>query len=124
MSAVVTETGRVESADGGKEARIVDAVVAREWLKGADLGRARRLQEEAGGQLLALLARLALVSEADPAETVAEVLDLPLVTTKELRELPPEGSPLTVKFMKQFHVCPVAKTDATVDVLVADPQDA
>ena len=121
MNAVVTETGMIPPADGGVEARIVEALLAKGRLKDADLGRARRLQEEAGGQLLALLARLGLVSERDHAETVAEVLDLPLVSAKELPELPPEGSALTVKFMKQFHVCPVAETETTVDVRVADP---
>ncbi|KGM55155.1 general secretion pathway protein GspE [Lysobacter daejeonensis GH1-9] len=124
MNALVTEAESVQPAEGGVEARIVEALLAKGRLKEADLGRARRLQEEAGGQLLALLARLGLVSERDHAETVAEVLDLPLVSAKELPELPPEGSALTAKFMKQFHVCPVAETDTTVDVLVADPQDA
>jgi len=124
VNALVTEAESVQPAEGGVEARIVEALLAKGRLKEADLGRARRLQEEAGGQLLALLARLGLVSERDHAETVAEVLDLPLVSAKELPELPPEGSALTAKFMKQFHVCPVAETDTTVDVLVADPQDA
>ncbi|TWI14220.1 general secretion pathway protein E [Lysobacter ruishenii] len=123
MNAVVTETGSIQPAEGGVETRIVEALLAKGRLKEADLGRARRLQEEAGGQLLALLARLGLVSERDHAETVAEVLALPLVSAKDLPELPPEGSALTIKFMKQFHVCPVAETETTVDVLVADPQD-
>ncbi|WP_199747051.1 type II secretion system ATPase GspE [Aerolutibacter ruishenii] len=113
----------MQPAEGGVETRIVEALLAKGRLKEADLGRARRLQEEAGGQLLALLARLGLVSERDHAETVAEVLALPLVSAKDLPELPPEGSALTIKFMKQFHVCPVAETETTVDVLVADPQD-
>ncbi|MHB8913006.1 MAG: GspE/PulE family protein, partial [Lysobacter sp.] len=104
--------------------RIVDALLLKGRLKDADLGRARRLQEETGGSLLALLARLGLVSERDHAETVAEVLDLPLVSVKDMPELPPEGVALSSKFMKQFHVCAVAESDTAVDVLVADPQDA
>jgi general secretion pathway protein E len=70
------------------------------------------------------VARLGLVSERDHAETVAAVLDLPLVSAKDTPELPPEGVALTSKFMKQFHVCPVAETERSVDVLMADPQDA
>jgi len=106
------------------EARIVDALLARGRLKDADLVRARRLQEETGGSLLALLARLGLVSERDHAETCAEVLNLPLVAIKDAPELPPESVALSLRFMKQFAVCPVGENDTAVDVLMADPQDA
>ena len=77
--------------------------------------------------MLALLSRLGLVSERDHADACASVLDLPLVSTKDLPDLPPELSPdgpaLTLKFMKQFHVVPIAEAGDTLDVLVADPQD-
>jgi len=105
------------------DARIVDALLAKGRLKDADLIRARRLQEETGGSLLALLARLGLVSERDHAETVSAVLGLPLVSVKDAPELPPEGVSLTPKFMKQFALCPVAESEGHVDVLMADPQD-
>src|SRR5688500_12925637 len=92
-----------EVADTPDE-RIVAALVAKGRLKDADLARARRLQAETGGSLLGLLARLGLVSERDHAEACAMVLDLPLVSAKDLPELPPELSPdghaLTLKFMK------------------------
>ncbi|KQY49776.1 type II secretion system ATPase GspE [Lysobacter sp. Root494] len=120
MNAVANDT----SIDPGTDERIVAALLEKGRLKDADLARARRLQEEAGGSLLSLLARLGLVSERDHAETVATVLDLPLVSAKDAPELPPEGVALTTKFMKQFHVCPVAETERSVDVLMADPQDA
>jgi general secretion pathway protein E len=104
--------------------RIVAALAAKGRLKDADLARARRLQEEAGGSLLALLARLGLVSERDHAATAAEVLDLPLVNAKDAPELPPEGIALSAKFLKQFHICPLAQTDTEIGLLMADPQDA
>lgn len=112
-----------DTIDSSAEERIVDALLAKGRLKEADLGRARRLQEETGGSLLALLARLGLVSERDHAETCAEVLGLPLVSVKDAPELPPEGVALSTRFMKQFSVCPVGENDEAVDVLMADPQD-
>ncbi|QOY63921.1 type II secretion system ATPase GspE [Lysobacter sp. H21R4] len=114
---------RVDDTDGGVDASLVDALRAKGRLKDVDLARARRLHEETGGSLLALLARLGLVSERAHAETVAEVLQLPLVSAKDLPELPPEGVALTTKFMKQFAICPVAETADAVEVLAADPQD-
>jgi general secretion pathway protein E len=120
VNAVVNDT----TIDPGADERIVAALLDKGRLKETDLVRARRLQEESGGSLLSLLARLGLVSERDHAETVAAVLDLPLVSAKEAPELPPDGAALTVKFMKQFHVCPIAEAERSVDVLMADPQDA
>src|SRR5688572_26624411 len=119
VNAVANDT----TIDPGTDERIVAALLEKGRLKEADLARARRLQEEAGGSLLTLLARLGLVSERDHAETVASVLELPLVSVKDAPELPPEGVALTTKFMKQFHVCPVVESERSVDVLMADPQD-
>ena len=70
MNTAVLDTGTLTGADE----RVVDALLAKGRLKEADLGRARRLQEETGGSLLSLLSRLGLVSERDHAETAAEVL--------------------------------------------------
>ncbi|TWI00207.1 general secretion pathway protein E [Luteimonas cucumeris] len=118
-----TTTSVIENATDADE-RIVAALMAKGRLKDADLTRARRLQEEAGGSLLALLARLGLVSERDHAAAAAEVLDLPLISAKDAPELPPEGVTLSTKFMKQFHICPIGTNDTQVGVMMADPQDA
>ena len=123
MNAVVDPAGS-ETVETGVDERVVAALLARGRLKDADLARARRLQEETGGSLLTLLARLGLVSERDHAETCAEVLGLPLVSTKDAADLPPEGIALSTRFMKQFHLVPVSEDASGVDVLVADPQDA
>ncbi|MBZ4038432.1 type II secretion system ATPase GspE [Novilysobacter selenitireducens] len=105
------------------EDRIVQVLVDKGRLKEADLGRARRLQAETGGSLLALLSRLGLVSERDHAETVAEVTGLPLVSAQDAPDLPPEDVALSVKFMKQFHVCPRQSDAQAVELLMADPHD-
>ena len=109
--------------------RIAALLLQRGKLKDADLARARRLQEETGGGLLALLARLGLVSERDHAEACATELALPLRSARDVPELPPEDAtlgqlPMSVKFMKQFHVVPVAADAEGIDILMADPQDA
>jgi general secretion pathway protein E len=103
--------------------RVVAALLDKGRLKEPDLVRARRLQEETGGSLLTLLARLGLVSERDHAEACAQVLELPLVSAKDAPDLPPDDIALTAKFMKQFHVVPVAEDGEHVDILLADPQD-
>ncbi|HKN79557.1 MAG TPA: type II secretion system ATPase GspE [Lysobacter sp.] len=123
MNAIVDTPPEGGGHEIAADERIVSALVERGRLKDADLARARRLQEETGGSLLGLLARLGLVSERDHAETAAAVLGLPLVSAKDAPELPPDTVALSPKFMKQFHVVPVAENEQGVDVLVADPQD-
>ena len=103
--------------------RVAALLLQRGKLKEADLGRARKLQEQDGGDLLVLLGRLGLVSERDHAEACAAEFGLPLRGTKDLPDLPPEDLALGVKFMRQFHLVPIAADAAHVDVLLADPQD-
>jgi general secretion pathway protein E len=105
------------------EERIAEQLQARGRLKEADLGRARRLLEESGGTLIALMTRIGLVSERDVAEASAEVLDLPLMAQRDFPEAAPANVQLSLRFLKQMHVCPVAEDEQTVDLLVADPQD-
>ena len=102
---------------------LVDALMHRGALKAPNLAKARRLQQETGGDLLILLGRLGLVSERDHAETSAEVFHLPLLDTRTLPEFPPEDVALTPRFMKQFAACPVAADATSVDLLSADPHD-
>ena len=129
MEAVISPDRQYPVADAGKaDERIVAALLEKGRLKEADLARARRLQEETGGSLLSLLARLGLVSERDHAETCAEVLDLPLVGLKQVPELPPEASPeavaLSPRFLRQFHVCVLGESHGMQDLWMADPQDS
>ena len=104
------------------DGRIVDALLQRGRLKDADLGRVRRLQEESGGSVTSLLARLGMVSERDIAEASAEVLDLPLIAARDCPDVPP-ALQLSTRFLKQHHVCPIGENAEFVDLLVADAQD-
>ncbi|MBO9875550.1 MULTISPECIES: type II secretion system ATPase GspE [Xanthomonas] len=125
MNALVKDTAvAVETP----ETRIIAALLAKGRLKDGDLARARQLQRESGGSLLALLARLGLVSERDHAEVSAEVLGLPLLDAKQLPatapESLPEAQPLSLRFLKQFHVCPLGERDGVLELWMADPHDA
>ena len=123
MNAVVSDNTGNDAIAASADERVVAALLEKGRLKEADLVRARRLQEETGGSLLTLLARLGLVSERDHAETCAAVLDLPLASAKNAPDLPPEGVAVSLKFMKQFHAVPQSEVGDTVEVLMADPQD-
>lgn len=127
MNAIANAIASDNGIESGSDERIVAALIEKGRLKEADLVRARRLQEETGGSLLGLLARLGLVSERDHAETCAEVMQLPLLAAKDAPETPPEllsdAQPLTMRFMKQFHLCPLGEHDGRLAIWMADPYD-
>ncbi|HAI46439.1 MAG TPA: type II secretion system protein GspE [Stenotrophomonas sp.] len=114
-------------ADSSAETRIVDALLRSGRLKDGDLARARPLHREAGGSLLQLLVRLGLVSERDHAQTSADVLGLPLLEARAVPEAAPESLldalPLSLRFLKQFHLCPLALHEGVLDLWLSDPQD-
>ena len=112
------------SAGDDREAEVCAWLVARGRLKDTDLGRARRLHEEATeGTLTTLMARLGLVSERDLAEAWAELLQVPLLAARDAPELPPADLELSLRFLKQQHVVPVRDEQDGLALLVADPAD-
>jgi len=126
MNALTAESPLIDAAPAGQDAleeRIAEQLQARGRLKENDLGRARRLLEESGGTLIALMTRIGLVSERDVAEASAEVLNLPLLAARDFPEAAPANVQLSLRFLKQMHVCPVGEDESGIDLLVADPQD-
>lgn len=109
------------------EARIVARLRASGRLKEVDLARAQRLHTEAGGSLLTLLGRLGLVSERDHADACAAELGLQLLSAKAVPEDPPElvdgAQPLSVRFLRQFHVLPIGESRGRLHVWMSDPHD-
>ena len=105
--------------------RICAHLVARGRLKEADLARARRLHEESseGSLLLPLLTRLGLVSEREMGDALSEVMGLPLITAKEFPETPPQNVAMSIRFLKQHHIVPIAENDQQVTWVVADPAE-
>ncbi len=127
MNAAIQESahaGVVDADDAGApDLRIAEALLARGRLKEADLGRARKLHGESGGSLASLLVRIGLVSERDMAEATAEVMGLPLVSSKDCPDSPPPGVQVSLKFLKQHAICPIGEGDEFVQVLAAEPHD-
>ncbi len=123
MSATVETQASAPAAESLDE-RICEHLVARGRLKEADLARAHRLLEESGdGNLVPLLTRLGLVSEREMGESLAEVLGLPLVAAKDCPEAPPPNVQMSVRFLKQYHVVPIAESETGVTLLMADPAE-
>ncbi|MEO8809783.1 MAG: type II secretion system ATPase GspE [Rhodanobacter sp.] len=124
-AAIEPATGGTGVAADDREAEVCAWLVERGRMKDTDLGRARRLHEEAiEGTLTTLMARLGLVSERDLAEAWAELLQVPLLAARDAPELPPPDLELSLRFLKQQHVVPVQDEKDGLALLVADPADA
>ena len=108
----------------GIEEQVVELLLRKGRLKDTDLGRARRLFEEGSeASLSALLTKLGLASEKDVAEATGEVLKMPLLAAKDAPEAPPPNVQLSIRFLKQHHVCPILEVENELQLIVADPLD-
>jgi len=92
-------------------------------LKSADLKRAQAYQEQHGGDLVSLLVRLGLVSERDVAEAEAALLQLPLMRTADLPDEAPELPDVSLRFLKQNLILPIAESNGDLTVVMANPRD-
>ncbi|QEA13228.1 type II secretion system ATPase GspE [Comamonas flocculans] len=89
-----------------------------------DLERALTVQQELGGLLGSVIARLGLVSELDIARTLAPQLGVPLVAGDDFPDLLPEVEGLLPEFLRAHAVCPLALEGDALHVAMAVPQDA
>jgi general secretion pathway protein E len=93
-------------------------------LSEADLARARRLQEQAGGALDVALVRMGAVSERHAAEAVAESLGLAVADTADYPPEPLFEAELSGAFLRQSAVIPLREEQDRLVVAMADPEDA
>jgi general secretion pathway protein E len=94
-----------------------------ERLKSVDLKRAETYREQHGGDLVTLLVRLGLVSEQDVAEAEAGLLELPLLRSADLPSTVPELSGISVRYLKQNLILPIAESNGDLTVVMANPRD-
>jgi general secretion pathway protein E len=102
---------------------LLTALLNSNKLKDADYQRVQRIQAETHEPVLSLVQKLGLISERDFAEAASQVMQLPLTSSKQLPDTAPEGSNISLKFLKQHAICPFAEDELTVKALFADPQD-
>lgn len=92
-------------------------------LKETDLKRAETYRDQHGGDLVTLLVRLGLVSEKDVAEAESDLLDLPLIRTADLPDEAPELPSVSVRFLRQNLLLPIAESNGDLTVVMANPRD-
>ncbi len=113
----------VDTSAESKKDELIERLLKEAYLKADDLERARTVHAEQGGDLVALLVRLGLVSERNVSETLSKLLGLPLY---DVKQLPDEGIDLgsvSYRFLKQNFLLPIASDDTDWVVVSANPRD-
>jgi general secretion pathway protein E len=93
-------------------------------LDAKTLDRARRVADENGGRLDAVLVQLGLVGERGLAEAYADLLGLPLAHPQRYPADPPFPDLLKPKFLRRARILPLAVEEGRLVLAVADPCDS
>lgn len=102
---------------------IGDQLVAEGKLSQVDLDRGLLVNENNTNGLGPLLVRLGLVSDRDLATVFAKSYDFPLLGDDDFPDVPIEDCPLSIKFLKEANIIPLAADDDQIVIASADPED-
>jgi len=103
--------------------RLLVALEAAGTLGRESAERARRAHERTKSSIVDILIRLALCEEKSLAEQVAAVLELPLCEAKHMPEMAIRAGSISVPFLREARVLPLAETSVAVLVAAVDPSD-
>jgi general secretion pathway protein E len=110
--------------DDGLDTQLCELLIRGGKLDAPALERARRLRERSGERVDRLLTKLGLVSEPDMIDALASRFGLPLAQPADFPEEPVLDGRISVQFLKQALVLPLADTADELVLAVADPYDA
>jgi general secretion pathway protein E len=118
---VIVENATAAPADAAE--LIAERLVEEGKLDRRGVERAQRLVADSRESLLHVLAKLGLVAERDLAEAIAVALELPLVNPKDYPERPLLEDRLSLRFLREARLIPIAETSDGLLVAMADPLD-
>jgi len=107
---------------GAGKNSVVDLLVAEGKLQRADLDRAL-LHNTEDRSLGALLVQMGLVSDQDLLAAYGRLFPLIPLSEDEVPVMPLEDCRLSLKFLREHHILPLAEEAQSITVAVADPED-
>jgi general secretion pathway protein E len=109
--------------DATPEERVIAHLQGRGKLPAGDLARARKLAEDSGDPLRSMLVRLGLVSDRDMAAAMAAAMDLEQIGAEDYPPEPLGDEHLTLRFLRDARILPLAEDEQGLEIAVADPVD-
>ncbi|MDZ7636710.1 MAG: type II secretion system ATPase GspE [Bryobacterales bacterium] len=111
------------SPGGARPQRLGERLIAKGLISGEDLEKALEIQKDRGDKIGRILVDLGFVSLRDVLVTLAEQLQLELVTIQGEPPNAPELEGLNARFLRQARAIPFAVEDSTLVLAMADPLD-
>jgi general secretion pathway protein E len=106
------------------EERLLAALSAKGAIGAESIERARRAFVRAGGSIVDIIIRLGLCEEKALARALAALAGLELYTQERLPERAVRAGKLSIPFLREARVLPLAEADDHVLLAGADPTDA
>jgi general secretion pathway protein E len=103
--------------------RLGEMLIERRQLTPDDLEKALELQKERGEKIGKILVDSGFISSRDLLTALSDQLGVPLVAIDGPPAVSPEIEKLSSRFLRQSRCLPVALTDSTVTLAMADPLD-
>ena len=103
--------------------RVGEILVRNGKLSEQDFGRIRRVAAGADEPFAAMAAKLGLVSERDLADGFASVLDVSVIGSDDYPDVALFEDALSLRFLKEAQVLPLALEDDLLSLAMADPSD-
>jgi general secretion pathway protein E len=103
--------------------RLGEMLIEKELVDPDDLEQALELQRERGDKIGRILIDLGFVAPKDVLETLAEQLDVRLLTAEDFPEVVPEFERVSPRYMRQYLFLPLVQDESSLEVVMADPLD-
>jgi general secretion pathway protein E len=103
--------------------RLGERLIAKGFISAEDLEKALEIQKDRGDKIGRILVDLGFASMKDVLATLAEQLQLDLVSIQGEPPSAPELEGLSARFLRQARAIPFAMQDSTLVLAMADPLD-
>ncbi len=124
LNTTANEARQPASMSDAFEARLCAYLVEHDRLREEDLKRGIKLNEQSFGiSLVPLLVRLGLASERDVAQSLHELLELPIISEKELPESSGMDTEIPMRFMRENQVVVLDEDAEKMTVVMVYPYD-
>ena len=102
---------------------LCDLLLSEAHIKPEELKHSQALQAESGVALGVILVRLGLVSDQDMANLQCRITEFPLLTEKEIPDIPILTHSFSAKFLQHAYILPIDETEEHLIVAMVDPGD-
>ncbi|MFK7794657.1 MAG: type II secretion system ATPase GspE [Gammaproteobacteria bacterium] len=106
------------------QAQLIESLKNKNVVSDSDISNVQRMcDEKPESSFLSLLARMGIASDADIAEVLSDVLDIPFVSKAEFPSDNMTGELISQRFLKEHKVIPLAIDEQQITVAMSDPTD-